>query len=235
MSIAKRAVAIAFALVATAASASAQEHVYFFGDPAVTEPPKANHKTLKPPRWPQGARGTAGATTIVACVDGAGQLYAPLLVEGSGMQALDDRFLAWAAETRWLPAKIGNATVSVCGWPVTWIWQAPDLRPPKLPYRAVDDVRPETLPALPAATPKPLRPEGRTPAGYTDSGKQKLEVCVGPTGAVENVSITTGLYNPALNEAIRDWAETLTFTPAIKGGKGVGICGVIFEYTWPTP
>lgn len=229
------ATAIMLGLAAMVAPASAQQPGYLFDDPNITEPPRANHKTLKPPGWPAGVKGRAGATHIVACVDPTGQLYGPLLVDSSGVKALDDRFLAWAMETRWLPGKVGDHPVSVCGWPVTWVWQGPHLKPPRLPYSAAANLKLDIAPALAPDTPPPVRPERETPGAYADSGKQELEVCVGPDGRVEQVTITTGLHNQGLNDAIRTWAKGLNFTPAIRRGQPAGVCGVKITYTWPKP
>jgi len=227
------AVAVVLAAMATGGVATAQQRVLMIDDPAITDMPQKDDRSFRVPRWPSGEGAKSGATTFVACVDETGRLHNPLLVDSSGRPALDEEVLRWATELHWLPAKRGDAPVAVCGWPITWVWQRPGAKPPKLPYSDAVSMKLDATPALVPGAPPPVRPEGETPPGYADSGKQELEVCVGPTGKVEHVTITIGLYNPAMNDAIRAWARGLAFTPAVRRGNPVGVCGVRFTYTWP--
>lgn len=227
----------AFLIAASLASAlpvAAEEKVYDISDPALTQKPKLSREKFSVPAYPPGAhkRGEQGTVAVSLCVSAKGKAENAEVTRSAGSADLDGAVLKWVKGAKFEPAIAGGQPVAVCGHTVEWEWKnATVSKYPEISRKVAD--------TEPVRTGGPDRPE--TPdlindprlARYDQSGRVKLSVCVGPSGNVEQIVREKVTGNPVLDQLTANWAFGLTYTPAMKDGAPVGVCGVAIEYDWP--
>ncbi|MDP3740637.1 MAG: energy transducer TonB [Hyphomonadaceae bacterium] len=100
-------------------------------------------------------------------------------------------------------------------------------------YPQLQDLKPEQLPQLPVDLAPPVYPTESL--AKREKGKVELTVCLGKEGKVETIAMWKSSGSQRLDTATGRWIAKAQFSPAMKDGVAVGVCGVPVEYTWKPP
>lgn len=228
--------ALLAAILATGVPASAEEKIYDISDPALSKKPELNLKGSKPPAYPPGAHGRGEWGTVVAamCVSAKGKISNLALVESAGSDDLDNAVVNWLGKVKAHPAQVGGEPVAVCGFAVEWEWKninAMATLYPRLGRRTADTPPVRTggpeAPEMSAQIDDPLL------KSFPKSGVVQVNLCIGPDGKIETLAPGRSIDNPLLVRLTLQWAARQSYSPAMKDGAPVGVCGVPVEYDWP--
>lgn len=224
------------ASLASALPVAAEEKVYDISDPALTQKPELNTKVAKAPAYPPGAhsRGEWGTVVASMCVSTKGKISDLKVVESAGSDDLDNAVVNWLKKVNADPAQVSGKPVAVCGFSVEWKWKNINAMAavyPRLGRRTAD--KPPVRTGGPEAPESPAQIDDPLLKSFTKSGVVQVNLCIGPDGKIETLATGRSIDNPLLVRLTLQWAARQTYTPAMKDGAPVGVCGVAIEYDWP--
>jgi len=232
-------------LLSGAAATHAQQSPIDAKDPAITRQPRLSADALLPdyPREDIKDR-MSGPTVVSLCVDASGAPHSPQVAQSSGSKALDQAVVAWIAnDAQFSPGEIDGKAVEVCSKTVEVHWGIPGRDGWTMPVRPLslrdtfpdvsalrEDNRPVLLKAAPQTLPYPpvaLAAGAEGPVTYS--------LCLDSRGTIVDVRLMTPAAHRDLGVIALSWLWSLKYSPAMRNGKGISVCGVEATYDWKLP
>jgi TonB family protein len=199
-------------------------------DPVVAQKPKLGRGSDFP-EYPGSALRSRrqGEVKLGLCVDSSGRVTSAEVVQSTGHRDLDKSALDWIKNAKFAPALVNGTATAVCNYKLVYEFKLD----PTMDYPRYSDLKPEDRPRLIATAPDPAYPEEALKSGAY--GKVKVSLCLDPTGKVQTIAMLTPKMHAALLLATGKWAAKSSYSPAMKKGAPVGVCGVDIERDWQLP